>query len=168
MNAIERAQADVDRGDLGSARRRLGSFIGSTRYNPEVLARAAEISMQMRDPVQAGRYWLLTPTTGQPVEAVIEAFARACHHDARMMAAELPRFPRRFKMTEYPDVVRKRLARYGIDEVFTGQDPELARVPKTGWKQKAKVLGCLVVGVGFVALVFFGVRALARWGCVCR
>lgn len=165
MTVFARAQADIDRGDLGSARRRLASTVGSVGYNPEVLAKVADLSMQMRDPVQAGRYWLLTPTTGAEVEAAIEAFALACHHDARQMASELPRFKLRYRVNEYPEVVRQRLAKFGMDQIFVQQDPDLAPVQRAGWKHNLKALGCAVVGVGIVTLIVLGVRALVRWRC---
>lgn len=165
MTALTRAQADVDRGDLGSARRRVASFISSTTYRPDVLAMAADISFKMHDPVQAGRYWLLTPAIGPEVEDAIEAFARACHHDAQVMASEMPRFKERCKVAAYPEVVRERLARYGVDVVFQRQDPDLAPVGKSGWKQKAKALGCLVVALGLVLLIAVVLRVVRRAWC---
>jgi hypothetical protein len=165
MTVLARVQADIDRGDLGSARRRLASTVGSRGYVPDLLAKVAELSVQMRDPVQAGRYWLLTPASGPEVEAAVEAFVRACRHDARQMASELPRFRLRHKVNEYPEVVRARLARFGIDKVFVQQDPDLAPVQRAGWKHHLKALGCVVMGVGLVTLIVLGVRALARWRC---
>jgi hypothetical protein len=112
-------QADLARGDLGSARRRLASAVGSGAYDPELLARIAELSVRMGDPVQAGRYWLLTPSTGQEVEAAIEAFARQCHHDGRTMAWELPRFG--------PATWRARRRRAGVPERCSSAEPLTAR-----------------------------------------
>lgn len=88
---------------------------------------------------------------------------------ARAMAWELPRFPGRLKVAEYPEVVRARLARYGIAAVFEAGDPTLA--PKVGLRQGLlPLLGCLGGAVGFVLVIFFVLRALARalnW-CGCR
>jgi hypothetical protein len=162
---LARAETDVERGDLGSARRRLASFIASAGYTPEILTRAAEISMQMRDPVQAGRYWLLTPAEGVPVEGAIEVFALACHHNPQQMASELPRFKLRHKVASYPEVVQSRLKRFGIDHVFEQQDPDLVVGQPAGWRQKAKALGCLLLVLALPVALVFVIRAALRTWC---
>jgi hypothetical protein len=70
---MDRVDEAVSRGDLGSAKRLLLADALSG-YDELILVRLAEICWEMRDPVEAGQYWLATSATGPEVDAALEAY----------------------------------------------------------------------------------------------
>ncbi len=55
MGARERARLDIERGDLGSARRRLMSLAQTKQYPEDVCEEIARLCVRMHDPIEAGR-----------------------------------------------------------------------------------------------------------------
>jgi hypothetical protein len=151
VKALDRVERDIARGDLGSARRRLASFIGSAPYDPETLARVGDLCALMQDPLQAGRFWFLSSREGAEVESAIESFA-ASLDDGRLVW-ELPRFRGR-EGTVFPQVVVERLRRHGVDLRTAAIGPARRR------EERSRGGGIVVLVVGlalFVAVVAAGV-----------
>jgi hypothetical protein len=105
---------ETARADPAATRRRLASFIGAEGYKPDLLARIGRLSLELKEPAQAGRYWLLSDAEGPEVDAAIEAFAQSCRGSPRLMVSELPRFARDWDVEGYPKVVRGRIVRYKL------------------------------------------------------
>jgi hypothetical protein len=166
MRARELAEADVARGDLGTARRRLASAVASQPYAPDLLGRIADLSLRMGDPVQAGRYFLLSDRTGAEVDAAVEAFARSCGREPRRMAWELPRFRARWDLAALTPAARSRLGALGVDHAML-EDAACPCCPKPRRERRSDALaGCfavLLAGIVLVALVVAALRALERW-----
>ena len=134
--------------DPAATRRRLASFIGPEGYKPELLARIGRLSIELKEPAQAGKYWLLSDATGPEVDEAIEVFATSCQRVPRLMASELPRFVRDWDVEAYPELVRARIDKYGLRN-------ELARrAPKDRSRSKSGMTGLAIAGL--VALLIMG------------
>jgi hypothetical protein len=112
----ERIEADLARGDFARARMRLNSHLSSKGYNEELLTWAGRISFDMHDPIQAGRYWLVTGAAEERVEQAINGFARECALNPDVMVSQLPRWMRFKSLSEYPPAVQRRLQALGLHE----------------------------------------------------
>lgn len=147
---------ETGRVDPAATRRRLASFISAEAYKPDLLARVARLSIELKEPVQAGRYWLLSDSTGEDVDAAIEAFAASCQRTPRLMASELPRFKRDWDVEAYPEVVRQRIAKYGLAEHLARRAPK-RQMPKQ--QMTLFALGGLLALLAFAALLILLRRA---------
>ncbi len=159
MSAIERAEQDVERGDYGMARVRLASYLNAKGYDADMLNRLGQISFEMHDPSQAGRYWLASSADGEHVEQAVAAFMDRMGKDSRSAVSRLPRVVREAPTGALPPVAKDRLRRLGLDEALskwgaegrTLQAKELGRVGKLILILVFAVLclvGCIVVCTG--------------------
>jgi hypothetical protein len=140
--------------DPAAARRRLASFVGIDGYKPELLARVARLSIDLQEPVQAGRYWLLSDASGPEVDQAIEAFADSCRRTPRLMASELPRFARDWDVEAYPAIVRARIDKYRLREELANREPQRRPPSKAGMTALAigGLMLMLLLGAALVML----------------
>jgi hypothetical protein len=126
MSAINRADQDIEHGDYGMARIRLASYLNTKGYDPALLDRLGQLSYDMRDPVQAGRYWLASNAQGEHIESAIKAFLRHTGSNAHSIAAQLPPPVRYVPPDSLPSVARERVRRFGLEETLQ----RISRVPR--------------------------------------
>ena len=163
MSAIERAEQDVERGDYGLARVRLASYLNAKGYDADMLNRLGEISFEMHDPSQAGRYWLASTAEGPQVEEAVAAFVGRTGIDARVTVSRLPRAVREAPMSALPPVAKDRLRDLGLDETLS-QWGTLERHPAagSGWLAVPLIILALVgivvfcIGIGTITSWMFG------------
>src|SRR5438105_5318092 len=98
-------------------------MLAAQPYRPELLTRLARLSAHLKEPVQAGRYWLLSDESGEEVDAAVEAFVASCQRTPRLIASQLPRFARDWDVEAYPPAARARIDRYGLAEALAGRRP---------------------------------------------
>ena len=139
--------------DPAATRRRLASFVGAEGYKPDLLARIARLSVELNEPVQAGRYWLLSDAAGPDVDAAIEAFAASCQRTPRLMASELPRFKRDWDVEAYPAIVRQRIAKYGLAEHLARRAPKKRPARSRMTLIALGLLGALLLFAGLLILL---------------
>jgi hypothetical protein len=142
--------------DPAATRRRLASFVGAEGYKPDLLARLGRLSLELKEPAQAGRYWLLSDSAGPEVEAAIEAFARSCQGSPRLMVSELPRFARDWDLQAYPPRVRERISRYGLKPDLLLRNKAAPQVRR--WSGAAVAVAVLVALAGVALLLFVVLR----------
>ena len=140
--------------DPAATRRRLASFIGTAGYKPDLLARVARLSIELKQPVQAGRYWLLSDASGPEVDEAVEAFAASCQRTPRLMASELPRFARDWDVEAYAAAARARIGKYGLAD-------ELARRRPRKQQEKKSMTAFALLGLAAL-LVFAAALILLR------
>ena len=138
--------------DPAATRRRLVSFVGTGGYRSDLLARIARLCVELEEPAQAGRYWLLSEASGPDVEAAIEAFAESCQRTPRLMASELPRFNRDWDVGAYPDLVKARIAKYRLEAELSRRAPKGSRRKRPGTALVA-VAGVVLLAVFAAVLV---------------
>jgi hypothetical protein len=156
MSALERAQFDVQQGDLGSARMRLRSFISTARYSAEVCEMLARISRQMSDPVEAGRWYFLCDSADEEAAACIELFLHSCRDDARRIATRIPARVRSTPAEQFPEAVRERLSALPLTpsaSLHSGNDV-------TG---NLVFIGCLVLLTSIGVTSVIGAGIIIRW-----
>lgn len=113
--------------DPAASRRRLAAFATSEPYKPDLLAKLARLSMELNEPAQAGRYWLLSDATGAEVDAAVELFAENCQRLPRLMASELPRFAGDWELEAYLAPARARIEKYGLAAELSRRAPRKSR-----------------------------------------
>ncbi|OAB62526.1 hypothetical protein AY599_17100 [Leptolyngbya valderiana BDU 20041] len=163
VGALDRARDDRQRGDLGSAKRRLASLLDSTGYDADVCRELAGVCLEMQDPIESGRwFYLCEDAPGQSNKAArdaMQAFVVDCRDDPMIIASRLPRFIKRAPLETLPPGVRSRLESLGLPR------PEKPgpRTARDVIADKAMVIGCTsVLAIAAVsAVVGFGV--IIRW-----
>jgi hypothetical protein len=162
MSAVERADADLERGDYGMARERLASYLNSKGYDAELLQRLGRLSYEMRDLAQAGRYWLASAGGGDDVEKAVAAFIRRSGNDPTSVAAQLPRVVREASPDSLPPIPKERLRRLGLlDEI--GRVVHRQESQQTTWRGRI-ALGLVALLVLLCVLAWgVGVHAIIRW-----
>ena len=163
MSALERAQEDIQRGDYGLARQRLTSLLVNKGYDAELAARIGWLSYDMRDLYQAGRYWLLADAEGGQVDEAIDLFLKRSGSEPRVIVGQLPRTLRLSNLDDYPEPVRRRLRRLGLEEAMVlaaRSDPGASRA---SWSDRATTIGCLAAALGLLAILLIGLGTLVHW-----
>ena len=152
--AVPDTKPETARVDPAATRRRLASFIGSEGYKPDILARVARLSLELKEPAQAGRYWLLSDASGPEVDEAIERFADSCQRTPRLMVSELPRFSRDWDIEAYPEVVRARIDKYGLRDELARRERKKRVTSKSGMTALAiaGLIALLVLGALLVLL----------------
>lgn len=155
---VERALADVGAGDLGKARRRLQSYIHASGFDGAVCLQIARISLEMKDPREAGRWYFLVSSTDADAECCVAEFIRASGGTQEQVRASLPRGLTTATPSRLPAAAAERL----------GALPNANRVRKAAAPEKADagvtliVLGCGALAVVVLGLAAFGLYALVK------
>jgi hypothetical protein len=162
---VERAQAELARGEPWRARRRLASYVASGPYLPEALALLGRVCHQMGDWPEAGRAWLLSDAEGEEVERAVALFVSLHGEEPRRLVAQLPRRTRLASPEAYPPAARRRIDALGLEAALTQHAwaPRAARGTKApGAKPTAIVWGCFVGLALVVGLCLYGLVSLVR------
>jgi len=162
MGAKERAQIDIEGGDYGRARQRLASYLTSKGYDPRILAQLGDLSHDMHDYFQAGRFWLLSDAEGEHVEFEISSFIAGTGGGAKQIVSHLPRSARMASLDAYPPIALERLRRLGLDDVvlILKRRPDPQRVT---WRERALTLMCVLVAVWFLFVFIVGCERVFSW-----
>jgi hypothetical protein len=118
-----RDPAETNSADMVSTRRRLSLFVSTEAYRPDLLARIARICVELRDPTQAGRYWLLSDAKGPEVESAVDALVKSCQSTPRLIASELPRFKGDWDIDGYAPAAKERIGRLGLSDELRKRRP---------------------------------------------
>lgn len=167
MNAIDRAKADVQRGQHWMARHRLRSYLTAKGYEPDLLALMGRISHEMQDEFDAGRMWLLSNQTGPEVDQAIETFMRYAGETPKQIVDNLPKAVRLAVIEQYPQTIRERICRYGLEQAIVlapKGKPDQRLVGFLG-KIVAAVLICFGIGSFLVGAIWILVHvfSLIEW-----
>ena len=163
VSALERAKLDEAAGDLGSARRRLASYVASTGYDPAICEQIARLCVGMHDPHEAGKWYDVSDSSDSDAESCITAFEKSCGGPKGVLG-QLPRVALSKALEQYPPRVAARLAIAG----YAGAPSKSAT--RRSLNMAPGSLGDKVMGVGcalgiFVvgSLLVIGVIAVAQW-----
>lgn len=160
MGAVERARRDVEQGRHWLARQRLGSYLVTNGYDPDILAMIGRISYEMHDEYDAGRMWLLSSAKGSEVERAIDTFLARAGKDPNQIVSQLPRSVRLRVLEQYPESIRSRIRRCGLAEAILWDPKQKAGEGDLPWYGTAIILIVLI----FCLIVFFvGVGTVTDW-----
>lgn len=153
--AIKRAELDLHSGDLGSARRRLQSRIHAGGFDADICRRIARISLDMKDPIEAGRWMFLIPCSDAKELECVDDFIHCCGGTREQVLASLPRCITTLPSERWPAAAAERLAAC----------PPAPKTPSS-FKEKVYVgrpwagLGCAFLVIVMVLLAAFGLFTL--------
>ena len=163
VGALMRAKADAESGDVGSARRRLLSVIGSCGYNAEVCETIARYSATMGDLTEAGRWYFLCDSSDEQAGACMERFVASCGGNPASVIAQFPRLQRATKQFEkldaFPPAVAQRLASLHVPLAA----PRRRRAQRSSISGKLLGLGCLLILILGVACAAIGAATIVGW-----
>lgn len=155
MSAVDRAREDEERGDLGSARKRLTSY-AAAHFKPEDCERVARLSMRMKDPVEAGRWYFLCDSADAESPDAVRCFLQSCGNQPRHVLSALPRGIR--SRNDWPAGAAGRLRDIGFQPALPLPDA----IPPTRF---GKVVDWAIVAIGLslFACTIIGVATAVRW-----
>lgn len=164
MNALQRAESDLQRGDHWLARCRIESYLQTKGYDAELLAKAGRIALEMHDKYNAGRLWLTSTAEGEDVEEAVATFLRHAGTDPVQVLRQLPRFARLVPLDSYPPVVQDRLRRLGLDgALLASVFPGRMEPSPTSWSDRVKLVLVAAVVLGFVGSCGVGANTIRSW-----
>jgi hypothetical protein len=163
VSAIERAKRDIEEGDYGAARQRLRAYLATKGYEQEIVARLGQISYEMHDMYEAGRFWLLSDAEGSHADHAISCFLKRAGKDPRQIVSQLPHTVRLRSLDEYPEAVRARLRSLALDEAISQAGRGRASKPPNTWGDRAVLSGCILVLLFGVVVFCVGLWQIGRW-----
>ena len=86
---LAKVQADIERGDLGMARERLGSLIVSYPDDLSLRSKLADVHYRLQMPSQAGRFWYLDEPVTDEMRVARAAFEASHGKHSRRIAQAL-------------------------------------------------------------------------------
>lgn len=172
MAAVERARADLVRGEPWRARDRLLGALRDRPLDQEVLRALAETYTEMRDLPAAGACWFLTSVEDDdPVAAVAFSALRGRYRRAvgRALAVRV-----RGQAADYPEAARRRILDLRaelVEEGWTWFPPERplrgARSRRQTGAETTAAVPAVAAVVAFVlvnlAVYVLGLVAIVRW-----
>jgi len=162
MSALERARADMERGDLGSARRRLASSLGNT-FDQDTLDTLGDICAQMGDPVEAGRYWLASSRDGEEVRLAVERFAALHRHDPDRILRAFPRHVALVAPENLPAPAADRIVSLGLEDPWRRRRERRLAARRTPVIDRVAPLGCVLAAIVALGLMILGAITAAGW-----
>lgn len=155
----QRIRDDEACGDLGMAKRRLASYLRTKGFDSEILARIGPVCYAMRDPAEAGRYWLLSGASGPEVDVATELFVQRVGRVPAQVVSQLPRKLRLRTLGEYPAAAQARLVRLGLADAVVLPVPDVGAATKV-WRRKG-MERVTIWGCGIIAALLGGLVGLA-------
>ncbi|MCP4594313.1 MAG: hypothetical protein GY842_26590 [bacterium] len=163
MSALERAQEDIEQGHYGLARQRLTSYLVSKGYDAELVAKIAQLSYDMHDVHQAGRYWLVSEAEGEHVDEAIALFVKRSGSVPSLVVNQLPRVLRLPSFQDYPEAVRRRISSLGLEGLICMDARKREGADSGVWGDRLMLVGCLTVTVLLVVVFLIGLGTIIRW-----
>lgn len=163
-HVFKRAAEDEAHGDLGSARDRLAASAAGTGFPAETCEAVARLSVRMHDPIQAGRWFLLTACDDEEALKAIEFFLD--EHDLKPNFV-LNRFPKgvisQLRCHPIPRNLQIAFERMGVADLKAAlpsksTPPSLAA---NAW-DKTFSAGCFIIALILLASIPFGLVPLWR------
>jgi hypothetical protein len=156
------AERDKGEGDYASARRRLLSFASSC-HEEALYEEIARLSLAMRDPVEAGKWFLLCDCHDPEAAACMERFvAHQRGRVANIVYAMPKQIAERITMRQAPAHVYARLAALGCSV----PEPRLVKARPTSawrWRQRGVELLGWIALLLILASMMVGLVAIARF-----
>lgn len=162
MTLRERIQLDLSRNDYGSARTRLVSAFVNSSYNPALPEEIARLSLQMHNPVEAGRWYFCCDSQDEQSAALIQLFTSKHASGPRQILSQVPVRLRSTPGSQLPERVRHRLAALGHRDI-DALAHSAVQENKKDWFAGAVTLGCAAVLLLIVTFTIVGIVASVRW-----
>lgn len=156
---LDRARAEIEKGNLWRAKEILQGAIRSETYDVELFEMLGTVFLEMGDLPEAGRFLFLSGVRRPEYLQAIEIFlSRHRQKDPHNFLYLLPRRARLRTVSEYPDEVAHALRQMGFPEVLKNEKARIY-LPHTGngillW------LTCGTIALVTLALIVLGVIKL--------
>lgn len=159
MTLRERIKLDLSRNDLGSARTRLVSAFVNSPYNPALAEEIARLSLQMHNPVEAGRWYFCCDSQDEQAAALIQLFASKHPSGPKQLLTQLPVKLRTTPPDQLPISVRQRINDLGNQIAASpSEDPD-----KPDWLLRIFGIGCLLGTILIIVAAVIGLGTIAQW-----
>lgn len=158
---------DIARGDLGTAKTRLISYLVGEGYEPALCGEIGDLCREMFDPTEAGRWYFVSDRPSDEVAIEVGAFIARHGGRSESVLRQIPSKAKLDNMDEYPEAARERFRSIGC--VWTAGDShrKVAEPDADPWQSSPKLiairLGCTVAALAVVALLLIGLRTVLLW-----
>ena len=160
---LDKAQREIDNGNLWRAKEILQGAIGSESYDVELFEMMGRVLLRMGDVAEAGRFLFLSgvrqPDYREAIEIFLSRYSRTAPHDFLHL---LPRSARLRTLSDYPDEVARALREMKFPEVLKDKNERIIR-PGTG-KDVGAWLACGTIALITLTLIILG--AIKLWEMV--
>ena len=117
----------------------------------------------MHDRYEAGRFWLIADARGEHVEHAITCFLKRAGKNPRQVVSRLPRAARLKSLDGYPEVVRARLHRLGLDDAIVQASRGTLEPTAAGWRDRAFSIGCFLASLLVGTVLVAGLWQIGSW-----
>ena len=156
MKAIQRAQEQIQQGNLWQAKDILSGCLSNYPFSPELSCAYGELLLRMGDLREAGRFLFLSgarePSYSEAITIFLSQFENANKNN---LYSAFPSRARLAKLSDYPVAVADELKKRGFEEIIRHSDG-----PPTPEKFRDKVKGICLGMFGFIIVILFGVGVI--------
>lgn len=147
---------DRDAGDLGSARLRLISYLKTEKHPEPMCELLATICLDMKDPVEAGKWFFVSNSTHEQAERCISLFVARYKRDPhKILRALQKQIAADVRANKSPAFLTDRFKDLGlIPDAESRKPPEPSRWQKV--RESLPSIGCFVILAAFVLSALFG------------
>jgi hypothetical protein len=158
---------DIARGDLGTAKTRLVSFLIGEGYDPALCAEIGDLCRDMLDPTEAGRWYFVSDRPTSEVAVEVDAFVARHGGRPESVLKQIPSKAKLDRMDDYPAAARERFRAVGCDWAPGDSHKKVAGLEADIWDTSPRLLavrlGCTVGALAVVALLLIGLRTALLW-----
>ncbi len=166
-HVFKRAAEDEAKGDLGSARDRLAASAAGTGFPPETCEAVARLSVRMHDPMEAGRWFLLTACDDDEARKAIDFFLDSHNRQPKLVIDRLPKgLIAHLRQAPMPKHLHDSLVGLGVldpNTLITAKPEKAAH----NTRDDQISIGCLVGSMAFLIVILvsscFGLAPMWRF-----
>jgi hypothetical protein len=157
MNRIlEKAQTELEKGNLWRAKEILQGAIRSESYNVQLFEMLGTVFLKMGDLAEAGRFLFLSGVRKPEYLEALEIFlSRHGKKEPRNFIYLLPRKARLKTLSDYPSEVAQMLREMGFPEILKNEDGKVY-FPKTG-SDIPFFITCGIIALVILVLIILGI-----------
>ena len=158
---------DIARGDLGTAKTRLISYLIGEGYDPALCGEIGDLCREMFDPTEAGRWYFVSDRPPTDVELEVGAFVAKHGGRPESILKQLPSKAKLGDMDDYPEAARERFRSIGCAWAPGDSHRTVAGLDADPWWTSPRLLavrlGCAAAALAVIALLLIGLWTVLVW-----
>lgn len=157
MSFLEKAERELNDGNLWRAKEILQGSIPSAGYDVELFEKLGIVLWRMGDLPEAGKFLFLSGVRKPEYDEAIGIFRQRYGKKPHNFLQTLPHTARLSRISEYPEIVAAKLRELNFPEVLKTESGELVIPPED---DKFFSIGCIIAVLMIAGLLILGIVKL--------